>query len=170
MGANDRNAKSLRRRGPARDSYDRVLIVCEGSKSEPDYFRALAQDLKLGSAQVVVTGDSDSAPIKVVEKAIKRFQQDRDFDQVYCIFDRDQHDTYRAALERVASETLTIRPAPGFRCRFGRCGRLRGNSCAMPSIVFHGLARFWETHPTRVLCLLRQIRRAWNVARVGDLL
>lgn len=109
MGAHDRNVKSLRRRGPGRDRYDRVLIVCEGSKSEPDYFRALAQDLKLGSAQVVVTGDSDSAPIKVVEKAIKLFQQDRDFDQVYCVFDRDQHDTYRVALERVASETLTIR-------------------------------------------------------------
>lgn len=33
-----KKAKDLRRRKARRDPYDKVLIVCEGSKTEPYYF------------------------------------------------------------------------------------------------------------------------------------
>jgi hypothetical protein len=36
-----RRAASLRRTAARRDSYDTVLIVCEGEKTEPNYFREL---------------------------------------------------------------------------------------------------------------------------------
>ena len=32
-----RGPESYKRRGPVREAYDYVLIVCEGAKSEPNY-------------------------------------------------------------------------------------------------------------------------------------
>ncbi len=37
MGRNPRTAASYARRGPQRELYDVVLIVCEGAKTEPYY-------------------------------------------------------------------------------------------------------------------------------------
>ncbi len=42
-----RNLPNLQRHAPKRSSYDRVLIVCEGSKTEPNYFNEIIDDLKL---------------------------------------------------------------------------------------------------------------------------
>lgn len=35
MARRDRSRHSLKRQGPKREPYDRVLIVCEGEKTEP---------------------------------------------------------------------------------------------------------------------------------------
>lgn len=72
--------------------YDRVLISCEGERTEPDYLRALCADHRIASANVVVTGKSDSDPLSVVRYGIERFHADGDYDRLYCVFDRDTHD------------------------------------------------------------------------------
>jgi hypothetical protein len=50
-----RQINSLRRRKPQRDPYDMVLIVCEGKKTEPNYFCDLRDDLKLNTANILVS-------------------------------------------------------------------------------------------------------------------
>lgn len=92
-----RTARSLKRRGPIREPYDFVLIVCEGEKTEPNYFRALVRDLRLSSANVVVTGDGGSAPQSVVAYAIERFAANPTYDAVFCVFDKDGHARYDEA-------------------------------------------------------------------------
>lgn len=101
MSRRAKQLRALRRNQPKRDSYDRVLIVCEGSKTEPNYFREIIDFLKLNSANVEVDGKSDSSPRSVVAHAIERYQADNEFDRVYCVFDRDEHSTFDEALQRI---------------------------------------------------------------------
>ena len=97
MSRKARNVKDLRRRSPKRDPYERILIVCEGSKTEPNYFNELIDDLKLNTANVEVDGDSDPSPKSVVRHAKKRYREDKGFDRIYCVIDKDEHSTYQAA-------------------------------------------------------------------------
>jgi hypothetical protein len=87
-----RLSAALRRRGPTREPYDRILIVCEGEKTEPDYFEDLRRHFRLSSANIeIAENDEGSNPINVVDCAIKRYRSDRGYDRVYCVFDRDRH-------------------------------------------------------------------------------
>ena len=45
-------ADGLERRKAKRESYDKVLIVCEGEKTEPNYFNELINFYKLNTANV----------------------------------------------------------------------------------------------------------------------
>lgn len=51
-----KQASDLQRLKERRAPYDRVLIVCEGEKTEPNYFNELKDYYKLNSANVEVTG------------------------------------------------------------------------------------------------------------------
>lgn len=74
-----------------REPYDRVLIVCEGEKTEPRYFDDLRVDLRLPSANIVVTGKSNPDPLSVVTFGLNRFHEDGDYDRVIFVVDRDTH-------------------------------------------------------------------------------
>jgi len=101
-----RTQRELRRQQARREPYDRVLIVCEGAKTEPHYFRELRTALGLSNANIEVTGEGGSAPLSVVETAIDLFHQSSDYDHVFCVFDQDTHATYQAALEKIAVTPL----------------------------------------------------------------
>lgn len=96
-----KTGRELQRRAAFRRESDRVLIVTEGSKTEPSYFKLLINELGLTTATVTIVGDGGSAPISVVKEAEKQLSKDIDFDQIYCVFDRDRHSTYDAALDAV---------------------------------------------------------------------
>jgi len=100
-----RRATDLKRRKPLRAPFDRILIVCEGSKTEPNYFNEMTQQLRL-STNVLITGDCGSDPRSVVRAAIDQFNSDRSLDYVYCVFDRDAHVGYDEALVQVHDKRL----------------------------------------------------------------
>ena len=95
-----RKAHLLRRRQATKDSYDVILIVCEGKKTEPNYFTELKKAFQLSNANVRICGRG-SDPLSVVEFAIETVQQEPEFDRAYCVFDRDRHTRYKAAIDRV---------------------------------------------------------------------
>ena len=101
-----RSTQSLRRAMPSRATYDRVLIVCEGSKTEPNYLKQLKSDLRINNANLRIVGDQGSAPETVVQTAIDEFAIDPDIDTVFCMFDKDEHSTYGAAIARVNTKRL----------------------------------------------------------------
>ncbi|VAW61189.1 hypothetical protein MNBD_GAMMA10-2138 [hydrothermal vent metagenome] len=112
MGSEDlfykRKAKTknvLARKKNRRAPYERVLIVCEGAKTEPYYFQELIDCLELNTANVVVDGSCDSSPNQVVAFAIKKYRTEiktgNGFDKVFCVIDRDAHNTYENALTRI---------------------------------------------------------------------
>jgi len=101
-----KQANELRRKRERRAAYDKVLIVCEGEKTEPNYFRELRNHYRLNTTNVEISGDCGSAPISVVEHAKRCYRDEQrkglPFDRVYCVFDKDTHDSYQTALRAVA--------------------------------------------------------------------
>lgn len=95
-----------------RASYARILIVTEGSKTEPLYLEEIREAYQLHSANVAVQPSQlGTAPIQVVNYAKHLFEngdlhkgiRPRSFDQVYAVFDRDDHDSYFNALNLAQS-------------------------------------------------------------------
>ena len=91
------------RRGPAREPYALVLIVCEGAKTEPNYFNGLRIAERLSSANIKVTPADGSDPMSIVQYA-ERFAAA--YDKVFCVFDRDEHANYDAAVQRISQSSL----------------------------------------------------------------
>ncbi len=86
-----KNSKELQRRASRRDPYKKILIVCEGEKTEPKYFEDIREYYRLNTVNVEVRGDCGSDPMSVVNFAKQRFREEKDagdpFEQVYCVFD-----------------------------------------------------------------------------------
>lgn len=104
-----RKAKSkaqLARPAPHRLCRSRFLIVCEGSKTEPNYFRDLKDDLGLTNTDVEICGDCGSAPRSVVDRALELFAIDPSFDCIFCVFDKDTHTTYSEAIDLVSNKKM----------------------------------------------------------------
>ena len=78
-----------------------VLIVCEGGKTEPNYFRRLCVARGINSANVKVTPADGSDPVSVVTTARRLLREDG-YDRIYCVFDRDGHANYQQALTTIA--------------------------------------------------------------------
>lgn len=75
-----------------------ILIVCEGKKTEPCYFRLMRKELRLRSAVIDIEGEKcGSAPISVVEHALdlkrkavqeaKRNSSLSKYDEIWCVID-----------------------------------------------------------------------------------
>ncbi len=99
-------ANNLERKKAKRDSYDKVLIVCEGEKTEPNYFKELIDTYEINSANVAIDGSCGSSPKSVFERAVELYQAEKrkgdPFDKVFCVFDRDSHDSYEETLKRIS--------------------------------------------------------------------
>jgi len=78
---NDRNRKDKTRK--------RFFIVCEGEKTEPNYFKKFSVDVDLK----VIKGEGKDTN-SLVEKAIKLKNglKSDERDRVWCVFDRDRND------------------------------------------------------------------------------
>lgn len=71
------------RRLNVREVRQRFLIVCEGERTEPAYFRAF----QVPGLVIQAAGIGESAE-QLVQAAIRR-SADSDYDQVWCVFDCD---------------------------------------------------------------------------------
>jgi len=91
-----RNINSYKRRQGSKEPRKSILIVSEGSKTEPIYFNSLKRNLQLSMAEVKVVGEG-AAPITVVDRAIElRKERTRlarmsltkaAYEVVYCVVD-----------------------------------------------------------------------------------
>lgn len=87
--SNNRNTSDyLRRQTKTRETRKRFLIVCEGEKTEVNYFKAFTVPKKI---EVRVKGEGKNS-LSLVNKAIKiidNVNKDDSFDQIWCVFDKD---------------------------------------------------------------------------------
>ncbi len=106
--------KSLRRPPPSRRVKPLALIVCEGEKTEFQYFERFRQAKRLSATALeVVPGDtSGSNPKSIVEYARKRSKEQRSeklpFDRVWCVFDRDEHEWWDDALTQARDNGFEV--------------------------------------------------------------
>jgi len=106
-----RKMESHKRMIARRDPYDMVLIVCEGEKTEVNYFNALIDELKLNTANVEVADNTaGSSPRSVVDCALKTYrkckEQGKEYNRIYCVIDRDRHQNYHEALDVIKRTRL----------------------------------------------------------------
>ncbi len=97
-----KKAADLKRKKAIRQPYPKVLVVCEGEKTEPRYFAGLKDHYHLNSANIEICGDCGSEPLKIFHEARDRYRDEKangdPFDRVYCVFDKDSHGTYQRAM------------------------------------------------------------------------
>jgi len=111
--ARRRKANSYARREPKRDAYDYVLIVCEGQKTETQYFGRLRAIHKLNTANIHITPANGSDPLSIAQFAESRHEP---YDKVYCVFDRNGHQTWDAGLELIGKYPKKIFPIISWPC------------------------------------------------------
>lgn len=100
----ERTAKQMARRRAALSPYDRILIVCEGAKTEKYYFEELAKHYNINSHNIKIVGGGDS-PTNIVARAETECRKSAiDFDKVYCVFDKNSHADYQQALAQLANK------------------------------------------------------------------
>lgn len=90
MGLKDRRDKAgMSRVIVTRDDRLLILIVCEGGKTEPYYFNSFPK-----SNAIVDIVPAAGNTLSVVDKAIEK-KFDKDYDQVWCVFDKDSFPAHR---------------------------------------------------------------------------
>ncbi len=113
----ERNLDRQARKENLRASYARVLIVTEGRKTEPLYLEEIRAAHRLHSANVAIQPSQlGTAPKQVVAYARDLFKNGdphrgipkRAFDQIYAVFDRDDHSSYFDALSMAAALDGTL--------------------------------------------------------------
>jgi len=113
-----RQRAHLARKQNQRASYDRVLIVSEGSKTEPLYFKEIKNTYRLRTANVEVHPCAlGTEPIQVVRYAEQLFEKGvphkrvraKGFEKVFAVFDRDDHQSYFDALKIAESLDRKLR-------------------------------------------------------------
>lgn len=78
-------ARKVGKKGPIKK---RILIVCEGGKTEPNYFRCF----RVSSAVVEVLGEgynTESLVWRAIEKRDEAKENDAEFQKVWCVFDKN---------------------------------------------------------------------------------
>lgn len=95
-------ARSFNRATAKRAPYAKVLIVCEGGKTEPYYFTELRDYYQSNTTNVRVSGNCGSDPLSVINYGKKLYLEEKAkgdaYDRVYCVMDRDAHANYQQAL------------------------------------------------------------------------
>lgn len=93
----------MKNRNPQRklrrqDSFDIILIVCEGEKTEIKYFEALKEFYKLQQAVIIAKPNSKSDPCNIVKEAKQEIGENKErYDYVYCVVDIDSHANLKRA-------------------------------------------------------------------------
>lgn len=99
-----------RSRGRRREIRKRILILCEG-ETEKNYFQAIKEDpdykKALSAIHPQVVAAKSPTPVQVVREAINRAEkaskENNNYDQVWVVFDHDNH-AHREAAYREAEK------------------------------------------------------------------
>ena len=96
-----------------RSKHYRFLIVCEGEKTEPNYFKALARDDKYTAViDVDVKGVGRSTTALVKEAlSIRSDLEDRNqlpFDRTWVVFDEDGNADFNQAIKDATRKGLKV--------------------------------------------------------------
>lgn len=88
-----------------REVRQRFLIVCEGQKTEPNYFR----EFPLSRLVDVDVENPGNSPKQLVEYAVERSAQN-DYDQIWCVFDRDNCNAsdFNVALQQAKTRNVRV--------------------------------------------------------------
>jgi hypothetical protein len=110
--------RPIKRRGPTRQPRYRILVVCEGKKTEPGYFKQFQHHIRNPRLHIEPVGPA-GVPITVVDTAIAEraraeheARQQRDdnlrWDEVWAVFDIDDHPEVELAKQRASEHGVLL--------------------------------------------------------------
>ncbi len=104
-----REAKAAKKRKVAtRNKIVRFLIVCEGERTEPNYFKELVKDRysEVRAEEIVGEGRSTCALVKRTEEIRDMLEHKRQlmFDRVWVVFDKDDFNDFNEAIALAAKK------------------------------------------------------------------
>lgn len=70
-----------------KNTRKRILIVCEGTKTEPNYFEGLRREFR--KKLFIEIEPAGRVHLSLVQKAKQLADDDGEYDEVWCVFDRD---------------------------------------------------------------------------------
>ena len=119
-----RGERALQRLSRHRPEKTRILIVCEGRETEPNYFRGLRDEEAVRqNVTVVVQRGKGGSCLAAVQQAIAELEKaaarGEDFDEVWCVFDVEQASRPQVIKARTLAARHAIRLArsnPCFEC------------------------------------------------------
>lgn len=83
-----RQKTTYRRKISCRVERDRILIVCEGEKTEPNYFKSFPVNPEIVEITVQGTGYNTASLVKEAIR-LRNENSKTPYNQVWCVFDRD---------------------------------------------------------------------------------
>jgi len=112
-----RKIDDYKRREASREPRKSILIICEGEKTEPIYFNALTERLRLIMVDVEIVGEG-AAPITVVDRAIELREERKnvakssltkaEYEVIYSVIDVDTHETLDRAIDKARGNKIEI--------------------------------------------------------------
>jgi hypothetical protein len=107
-----KSSHSFRRGGARFKPQPRVLILCEDSKSALSYLQDASRHFRSHVVvQIAHCGRTD--PLGIVEEAIA---QRKDFEVIYCVIDRDDHESFESAMVRSRDFVGKIKVVASYPC------------------------------------------------------
>lgn len=96
-----------------RKKHYRFLIVCEGEKTEPNYFKALARDEKYTAVidvDVKGLGRSTTSLVKEAQKIKRNLEKCNSlpFDRTWVVFDEDDNKDFNKAINDATANDLKV--------------------------------------------------------------
>lgn len=105
--------KRERKVGNRKVAPDRFLIVCEGEKTEPNYFeqfKTIINEVRANSVEINIEGIGMNTK-SLVEWTIElKNKANPDYSQVWCVFDRDSFkvDNFNNALQMAKNNGIDV--------------------------------------------------------------
>lgn len=86
-----------------------MLLVCEGERTEPEYLRGLERHQRDATLALTFARDRGD-PRKLVEiaKALRSKAEKGDYDAIWCVFDRDDHERFAAAIDMARANGFEV--------------------------------------------------------------
>lgn len=85
-------SRRVKRGRPRRSGKPRILILCEGTRTEPNYFEGLKRSKSLTSVVVRALRSGQVGPDGLLKRVREELKEDPGWDEVYCVLDHDGRD------------------------------------------------------------------------------
>ena len=121
-----RNRNNVKRNNEILDYRVRILLVCEGSKTEPLYFSEFCKDINKLKSSININANKEinisyvdskyTDPLNLVKFADGIFKygyldivRKNALDEIYIVFDRDDHSKYKDAIDEANSKNKKLK-------------------------------------------------------------
>lgn len=109
---------SIKRHAPRQPRKRHILAVCEGERTEPDYLHGFERHVRNATVEVEIPplhGDpkyllecAKDLKTKAERQARREGDPNLRFDEVWCVFDRDEHPRFDAAVTMARDNGIEV--------------------------------------------------------------